>query len=149
MSYATNSGIFNSCSAQYLGPTLWQLGLLTSLLMINSITCFAVGIMLLRSLWSLWNNTTTIESWEIERHQTLVRRARVLGGYLDGPDGQRIFIKKQEFPYDIGIWKNFAQVLGNNPLAWLWPLASTPSNESGLEFEVNGFEGVVNYIIIS
>ncbi|MCJ1255416.1 Palmitoyltransferase [Lignoscripta atroalba] len=28
------------------------------------------------------------------------------------------------------------------PLIWLWPLATTPPVESGLEFEVNGFEDV-------
>lgn len=55
---------------------------------------------------------TTIESWEIERHETLVRKARSHGGYLDGPGGARIWIQKQEFPYDIGIWKNIAQGMG-------------------------------------
>ena len=74
------------------------------LLLTNSLILFAVGILLLRSLWSLAMNTTTIESWEIERHKVLLRRAKALGGYLDGPDGTKIRITKQEFPYDIGIW---------------------------------------------
>lgn len=59
-------------------------------------------------------NTTTIESWEIERHETLVRRARVLGGYLEGPAGKRIQIKKQEFPYDIGFWSNIKNGMGGS-----------------------------------
>lgn len=111
------------------------------LLLVNSITLFALSILLLRSLWSLGANITTIEGWEIERHSALLRRARVLGGYLDGPDGLRVKIFKQEFPYDIGIYQNIKQGMGGGPLSWLWPLAASPSNDSGLEFEVNGFEG--------
>jgi len=57
---------------------------------------------------------TTIEGWEIERHETLLRRAKVLGGYLNGPDGQRVRIVRQEFPYDIGIWANFKQGMGTS-----------------------------------
>ena len=113
---------------------------LFTLVATNFIAWFAVGIMLLRSLWSLWMNTTTIEGWEIERHNALLRRARAFGGYLDGPDGTRVRIKKQEFPFDIGIWANLTQGMGGNVLTWFLPIAPTPSNESGLEFEVNGFE---------
>ena len=84
---------------------------------------------------------TTIEGWEIERHETLVRRARTRGGYLHGPDGIRVKIRKQEFPYDIGILGNIKQGMGGSFLSWLWPFTATPSNEYGLEFETNGFEG--------
>ena len=84
---------------------------------------------------------TTIEHWEIDRHRTLTRRARAFGGYLDGPDGTKIRIVKQEFPYDIGIWANIKQGMGGGLFTWLWPFAFTPSVLSGLEFEVNGFEG--------
>ena len=107
----------------------------------NSITLFALAILLARSIWCLGGNVTTIEGWEIERHETLVRRARVLGGYLDGPDGTRLNLRKQEFPYDIGILQNMKQGMGGTPLLWLWPFTATPSNESGLVFETNGFEG--------
>src|SRR5271163_1006840 len=99
-----------------------------------------VGIMLVRTVWSLGSNVTTIESWEIERHAQLLRRARVLGGYLDGPDGIRIRMKKQEFPYDIGIWQNVKQGMGSGfVISWLWPFAATPRTD-GLHFETNGFE---------
>ena len=83
---------------------------------------------------------TTIESWEIERHSRLLRRARVFGGYLDGPDGVKVRIQRQEFPYDIGIWRNITQGMDSwfSP-NWLWPFAATPCS-SGLEFETNGFE---------
>ena len=54
----------------------------------------------------------TIEGWEIERHTALVRRARYLGGFLDGPDGTKVRILKQEYPYDIGLWSNVVQGMG-------------------------------------
>ena len=87
---------------------------------------------------------TTIEGWEIDRHRTLARRARAFGGFLDGPDGTKIRIVKQEFPYDIGIWSNINQGMGGNLFTWFWPFASTPSARGGLTFEVNGFEGKTN-----
>ncbi|KAF2456870.1 Palmitoyltransferase [Lineolata rhizophorae] len=125
----------------YLGPTVFQLVHFFLLVAANSLTLFVLAILLVRTLWCLAVNTTTIEEWEIERHETLLRRARYLGGYLNGPDGQRVRIVKQEFPYDIGIWKNLKQGMGTwNFLAWLWPLSASPSVESGLEFEENGFE---------
>ena len=126
---------------QYLGPSSAQLASLFVLLLINSFTLFALMIIFLRSVWSLCTNVTAIESWEIERHQTLVRRARALGGYLDGPDGVRVRIVKQEFPYDVGIWSNIKQGMGSGLLTWLWPFAATPPYTSGLDFEDNAFEG--------
>ncbi|KAI4245296.1 MAG: hypothetical protein LQ352_006608 [Teloschistes flavicans] len=96
--------------------------------------------MLVRNIWILGSNVTTIEGWEIERHETLVRRANARGGYLDGPDGVRIRIAKQEFPYDVGIYQNARQGMGSTFLLWLWPFASTPSSSTGLDFETNGFE---------
>lgn len=55
----------------------------------------------------------------------------------------RIKIRKQEFPYDVGILDNMRQGMGSIPLLWLWPFAATPSNDSGLNFETNGFEGTL------
>jgi palmitoyltransferase len=84
------------------------------LLMANSLTLFVLIILLIRALWSLGGNVTAIESWEIERHKTLLRRARYFGGYLDGPDGIKVRIQKQEFPYDIGIWNNIKAGMGGS-----------------------------------
>ena len=103
---------------------------------------FALAVLLVRNIWCLGGNVTTIEGWEIERHETLVRRARGRGGYLEGPDGVRVRIRKQEFPYDIGIIPNIRQGMGGHVVSWLWPFTATPSNESGLNFETNGFEGI-------
>lgn len=63
------------------------------------------------------------------------------GGYVDGPDGMRLKITKQEFPYDIGIYQNAKQAMGGSCLTWLLPFASTPTIATGLNFETNGFEG--------
>lgn len=101
----------------------------------------ALFVLLLRTLWCLGGNVTTIEGWEIERHETLVRRARYLGGYLEGPNGAKMRIVKQEFPYDIGIYSNIAQSMGGHLHTWLWPFTATPSVESGLSFEENEIEG--------
>lgn len=117
------------------------MALLFILIVANSVTWFALSILLLRNIWTLGANVTTIESWEIARHETLFRRARASGGYLDGPDGVKVRITKQEFPYDIGIFRNIRQGMGRNPLFWLWPFATTLSNDAGLQFETNGFEG--------
>ncbi|KAL2837053.1 DHHC palmitoyltransferase-domain-containing protein [Aspergillus pseudoustus] len=126
----------------YMGPSVGQMGHLFVLLVTNSLTVFVLLILLLRTLWSLGTNTTTIESWEIERHETLVRRARHFGGFLPGPGGTNVQIRKQEFPYDIGIWSNIKAGLGGsaNVLSWFWPLARTPDRSTGLEYEENGFE---------
>lgn len=88
------------------------MGHLFVLLVVNSFTVFFLMILLGRTIWSMSINMTTIEEWEIERHQTLVRRSRHFGGYLTGPGGVRIRIKKQEFPYDIGIWSNIKAGMG-------------------------------------
>ena len=90
-------------------------------------------------------NQTTIEGWEIERHEALLRRARTLGGFLHGPNGQEIRIEHQEFPWDIGIWSNLCSTMGTrNPVAWLWPFARSLDAETGLHFEHNEIEGRSN-----
>lgn len=125
----------------YLGPSHFQLAHLFTTLLANSITLFALAILCVRNIWCLAVNTTTIEGWEIERHRTLLRRARHFGGYLEAPDGSSVRIKRQEFPYDVGIWANIAQGMGSaNPLTWLNPLAKTPRLQDGLVFPTNGFE---------
>ena len=129
---------------QYLGPSAPQIAVLFVLFIANTLALLFMGLLLVHNIWTLGANVTTIESWEIERHDSLVRRAKRNGGYLDGPDGIRVRIRHQEFPFDIGFVKNIYQGMGTSPLWWLWPLAPTPSNESGLSFETNGFDGDVS-----
>lgn len=129
---------------KYLGPSAAQIGLLFVLFIANSLALLVIGLLLVRNIWTLGANVTTIESWETERHDSLVRRAKRNGGYLDGPNGVRVRIRHQEFPFDIGLVKNVCQGMGTSPLLWLWPLAPTPSNDFGLSFETNGFDGAVS-----
>lgn len=128
---------------QYLGPSPLQLIILFIFSVVNSTTLFALAILLVRNIWCLGANVTTIEGWEMERHETLLRRAKVLGGYLDGPNGIKVKIDRQEFPYDIGIFKNMSQAMGGKGLFWLWPFARSLLNGDGLQFEINGFEGIL------
>ncbi|KAE8841370.1 hypothetical protein PTNB73_05743 [Pyrenophora teres f. teres] len=122
-------------------PHPLQLAHLFTILIANTLTLFVLAVLLLRNIWCLAVNTTTIEGWEIERHRTLVRRARQFGGYLAAPDGVKVRIRKQEFPYDIGIWSNIVEGMGSrNPLNWFNPFARTMPLERGLRFETNGFE---------
>ncbi|CAK4030788.1 Palmitoyltransferase pfa4 [Lecanosticta acicola] len=122
----------------YLGPSVFTLAHLFVLSAVNSLVLFALLLLFGRTIWSLAVNTWTIEGWEIERHHTLLRRARVLGGVLDGPDGTKVRIEHQEFPWDIGIWANICQGMGTaNPIAWFWPFARSLRVESALSFEHN------------
>jgi palmitoyltransferase len=125
----------------YLGPSVYAMAHLFVLLLVNSITLFALGILLVRAIYSLATNTTMIESWEIERHEALIERARKNGGWVYANGGQKIHTEHQEFPYDIGIWKNLCQGMGtSNVILWLLPFGGAPSIHSAGKFEVNGFE---------
>ncbi|KAI9789476.1 MAG: Palmitoyltransferase [Peltula sp. TS41687] len=137
----------------YLGPSATQLIHLFVLTVTNSFTLFAVAAMFARSIWSLAVNTTTIEGWEIDRHHALLRRARILGGYVYGPGGVEVPITRQEFPYDVGIWQNYWDVWKKawltkdgwmdalQVLSWFWPFAATVLPiENALDYPVNGFE---------
>ena len=89
-----------------------ELSLLFVLVCVNSIAWFAVTIMMVRTAWCLALNVTTIEGWEIERHEALLQKARTLGGFVYGPGGVKVRITKREFPYDVGIWKNIKLGMG-------------------------------------
>jgi palmitoyltransferase len=125
----------------YLGPPIWTMAHLLILILVNSLVLFALTILLTRAIYSLAMNTTMIESWEIERHEALVDRSRRTGGYVYANGGQRMRIERQEFPYDIGIWKNLCQGMGtNNLLMWFLPFGGAPTIKSAATYEVNGFE---------
>jgi palmitoyltransferase len=127
----------------YLGPTITQLIHLFALFLINSLVLFALPILLIRVLWSVGENKTSIESWEIDRHAAVVRRARANGGYVNAPGGTKIRVDAQEFPFDVDVWTNFKAGLGTmNPLSWINPLARTPPLEHGLENEHNEIDHI-------
>jgi len=125
----------------YLGPPMWTMVHLLVLMCVNSLTLFALSILLIRAAYSLAMNTTMIESWEIERHEALVNRSRKTGGYVYANGGQRMRVERQEYPYDIGIWKNLSQGMGMDVVPmWFLPFGGAPSIKSAANYEVNGFE---------
>lgn len=122
-------------------PPLWAVVWLFVVCAITAVTLFILTVLLVTSVHSLCLNTTMIETWEIQRHTALVRRAKKNGGFVSAPGGSQLRITRQEFPYDIGIWANICQGMGtSNPLLWFVPWAGGPDNDSVWEFETNGFE---------
>jgi palmitoyltransferase len=100
-----------------------------------------LAILLVRTVYGMMFNITTIESWEMERHATLARRARLNGGWVDGQAGQRVRLVKREFPYDVGIWRNVVIGMGTaNVLSWGNVFARTLKGVGIEGWEVNGFE---------
>lgn len=113
-------------ASAYLGPSTGQLLALTGLTAGNALVLFALGILLVRTVWGWALNITAIEDWEVERHRALVRRSMAgqRRGWLSVPGGGEIRYEKVEFPYDVGIWRNFCLGMGTaNVLGWVWPLA--------------------------
>jgi palmitoyltransferase len=125
----------------YLGPPVWALAHLMVLCIVNGFTLFALLLLLVQSGRSLLTNTTMIESWEVERHETLVARARKQGGFVYASGGYRVRVEQQEFPYDIGFWKNLCQAMGTTYIfMWALPFGGGPGIGSAGTWEVNGFE---------
>lgn len=58
----------------YLGPSLTSLVHLSLLAGVNLLTAFVLGLLLASTVRNWLFNTTTIEGWEIERHEDLLRR---------------------------------------------------------------------------
>lgn len=59
--------------------------------------------------------------------------------YANG--GQRMRVERQEFPYDVGFWRNICQGMGSSlPPLWFLPFAGGPGVESAKDWEENGFE---------
>ncbi|KAI1657682.1 zf-DHHC-domain-containing protein [Daldinia decipiens] len=121
----------------YLGPTLSQLALLTVLTFATGITSLALGLLLITTLKGWLFNTTMIESWEIERHESALERryessrgdaySSWWGSGEHAPGGDRESLDPVEFPYDIGIFANMAAAMGTRvPLLWFLPFAGEP-----------------------
>lgn len=118
----------------YLGPSLPALIHLTILGLVCFVTEVALGLMLATTVkgWAL--NMTTIEDWEVERHERAFER-----GWFDNDD--RVLPEKVEFPYDVGFFANMTQAMGTqNFLLWFFPFAGAPAvspdaKGSGWEYE--------------
>ncbi|KAK1254638.1 hypothetical protein MKX08_008633 [Trichoderma sp. CBMAI-0020] len=129
----------------HLGPTLNALISLVATGLICSITCFALGLMLITTLKGWVENQTTIEGWEVDRHEASIGRGRQDWWDIRGPDGEPLQFEKVEFPYDIGFFANMAQAMGTaNVLLWFFPLAGNPKisktgSGTGWTWRENGF----------
>ena len=129
----------------YLGPTLGALIALALISLVCSMTCLALGIMLVTTTKGWLFNCTMIEGWQLERHEALMDRGGKDWWDITGPDGQKSTIERTEFPYDIGILANMAQAMGtSNFLVWLSPFAGNPKignsgKGTGWEWQENGF----------
>jgi len=121
--------------------TFLELCLLVVLLFTDLLVAFSLSLLFIRTLWSTAEGYTTIETWEQDRHNALARQKRV---------------RRQQFPYDIGIWDNLCSAFcgSSNILGWFWPFSRTKEVgveikgsdglklKGGLEWEVNGYEVV-------
>ncbi|KAK0657161.1 DHHC palmitoyltransferase-domain-containing protein [Cercophora newfieldiana] len=141
----------------YLGPSLPHLIAITILSLVNFATALALGILLVTTIKSWALNTTMIEDWEIERHESVLSRLDASTSSesstsdfwgADGDSGVLLqHLNRIEFPYDLGIFSNLSQAMGtSNPISWFFPLAggpridpSTPGKGPGWEWEENGF----------
>jgi hypothetical protein len=110
------------------------------------IVLFTVGILSIYQIYCMTKNQTSIEAHERGKVEKLIKRGKIapvsqiIHLILKSFVGSIICIYKYicisikvEYPYDISIYKNICDVLGHNPLLWLWP-QSVPGD--GLSFSV-------------
>ncbi|KAF9945615.1 Palmitoyltransferase [Mortierella alpina] len=99
-------------------PSSEQIIVIIVCLCLDGPVLFGVSVLSIYHIWCISSNTTTIESWEKDRVLTMIRRGK---------------IRDVKCPYHQGILTNFQEVLGKNPLLWLWP---QPMIGDGLRFKV-------------
>lgn len=86
---------------------------------------FVVPVILVVGAFSLYHfhgllgNTTTIEGWEKDKAAMLRRHGK---------------IEEVKFPYNLGVRRNIASILGNNPLLWCCP---TVPPGTGLKYQLS------------
>ncbi|KAF9923212.1 Palmitoyltransferase [Linnemannia zychae] len=100
------------------GPTKAQIIFLAVNILVDGGVLLAVGILCVYHLWSLMSNTSTIEVWEQEKVEAMIKKGK---------------LRKVKFPYDVGCLRNYRQILGDNVFLWLWPQLM---KGTGTDFEV-------------
>ncbi|UZJ53767.1 hypothetical protein CBS101457_003087 [Exobasidium rhododendri] len=81
-------------------------------------TFFLVGAFSIYHFWCLCTNTTTIEGWEKDKVETMIRKQR---------------IDEIDYPFDLGVVSNIQSVLGKSVLSWCMP---SKTRGEGLQFGV-------------
>ncbi|KAG0004694.1 Palmitoyltransferase [Modicella reniformis] len=99
-------------------PTKTQVIFMAVNIAVDGGVLLAVGILTIYHFWSMATNTSTIEVWEQEKVDAMIKKGK---------------IRKVKFPYDVGCLRNYRQVLG--PTIWLW-LCPQRMLSSGTEFPV-------------
>ncbi|PWZ00626.1 zf-DHHC-domain-containing protein, partial [Testicularia cyperi] len=93
-------------------------------MVVNYVLC--IPVLLLVGAFSIYHfycaatNQTTIESWEKDRVQTMIRRGK---------------IRKLKYPYHLGVISNLTTTFGSNPLLWCMPAANNQEGD-GLKYRV-------------
>jgi len=106
-------------SAAY-GPTTKELVFLLLITFSSSVTLFLISILAGYQIWSVIENTTTIEALEKQRVETWTEKHKA---------------QEIEFPYNTTLSNNLSVVFGGtSPLLWLWPWNRT--NHDGLDYPV-------------
>ncbi|KAJ3322849.1 Palmitoyltransferase [Boothiomyces sp. JEL0866] len=81
---------------------------------------FTVGILYLWQLWYVSRNVSTIESFEMNTIDDMKRRGQIP--------------KEKRFPYDLGVYRNFKAMFGDNILFWWFPKAA---KGDGVKYDVD------------
>ncbi|KAF9950706.1 Palmitoyltransferase [Mortierella alpina] len=100
------------------GPTKLQVIFMAVNIIVDGGVLLAVGILCIYHLWSMASNTSTIEVWEQEKVEAMIKKGK---------------LRMTKFPYDVGCFRNYRQVLGPSLWFWLWPQQMAGS---GTEFDV-------------
>ncbi|KAG0305024.1 Palmitoyltransferase [Dissophora globulifera] len=100
------------------GPTKTQIVFMAVNIAVDGGVLLAVGVLTIYHLWSMMSNTSTIEIWEQEKVEAMIKKGK---------------IRKVKFPYDVGCLRNYRQVLGPRMWLWLWPQSMIGT---GTEFDV-------------
>lgn len=102
------------------GPSTTEFVFLLLTTFSSFVTLFLVSILFGYQIWSVIENTTTIEALEKQRVES----------WIEKHHAQEI-----EFPYNTTLSSNLSVVFGSNyPLLWLWPWDCT--NHDGLDYPV-------------
>ncbi|KAG5928464.1 hypothetical protein E4U42_000597 [Claviceps africana] len=129
----------------FLGPTLPALVGLTMCALVCLVASLALAIMLITTTKNWLYNCTTIEGWQLERHEAMLERGGRDWWGLHDADGKKVRIERVEFPYDLGFFTNMSQAMGtSNVILWLLPFCPGPKvgengTGTGWDWEENGF----------
>jgi hypothetical protein len=107
-------------------------------------TFLLVGAFSIYHFWCLCTNTTTIEGWERDKVERMIRKQRIAevsgpGEYFSDISLLSSYtllllpLSQVDYPFDLGVLRNIQSVLGKSPLRWCVP---SVTEGDGLHFAV-------------